>query len=225
MKEPLQVPWEQFIKAWPYQYKQDQHVTIIGPTDCGKTILAQKLIACRGHVVGTGVKYVDDSMEGLLKQGWHRIDKWSTRPKTAQRLLLWPKADNPDEAAKLHKDRFTEMLHSIYKQGKWCIWTDELRYLTDNCGMAKVYRGMYVTARSNKISLVSSAQRPAWVPLEAYSQAQHLFVHKTGYEDDLLKMLGGKGKALIEVVANLPWYHFLHVNLRTGEQEITKVNL
>jgi hypothetical protein len=220
-----EVPWESFIKRWPTQYRQDQHVTIIGPTDCGKTILAQQLIACRGLVVGTGVKYADESLERLLKQGWHRIDRWDRRPRTAERVLLWPKIDNPEEAATVHKERFTQMLAKIYKSGKWCIWTDELRYLTDTCGMARVYRSMYVTARSNKISLVSAAQRPAWVPLEAYSQAQHLFIHRTGFEDDLKKMLGGHAKNLIETVNQLPWYHFLYVNLRTGDQAITMATL
>lgn len=225
MTAPQEVAWQQFAKLWPYQYAQDQHVTIIGPTDCGKTILAQKLIQPRGHVVATGIKHVDSSMERLAKEGWHRVDKWSQRPKTANRVLLWPKIDNPEDAPRIHKDRFSELLYHVYKQGKWTIWSDELRYLTDQCGMAKLYRTMYVTARSNKISLVSAAQRPAWVPLEAYSQAQHLFIHRTGYEQDLTKMLGGHAKELVDIVSQLPWYSFLHVNLRTGDKSITKVQL
>ena len=223
MTEPVELPWDQFIKQWPTRYKQDQHVTIIGPTDCGKTILAQHLVACRGHVVGTGVKYVDESLSRLQKQGWHRIERWKDRPRTADRLLLWPNVDNPDDAPKVHRERFSEMLNRVYKDGKWCIWTDELRYLTDNCGMAKIYRNMYISARSNKVSLVSAAQRPAWVPLEAYSQAQHLLIHRTGFEDDLKKMLGGHAKELIETVNQLPWYHFLYANLRTGERFTTRV--
>lgn len=222
---PTEVAWPDFVKRWPHQYKQDQHVTIIGPTDCGKTILAQQLVVPRGHVVATGVKYADESLDRLTKDGWHRIERWKDRPKTAERLLLWPKVSDPNEVAKVCGERFTEMLNRIYKDGKWCIWTDELRYLTDNCGMGRIYRTMYVTARSNKISLVSAAQRPAWVPLEAYSQAQHLFIHRTGFEDDLKKMLGGHARGLIETVNQLPWYHFLYVNLRTGEQSTVKVTM
>lgn len=223
--EPQELPWEQFIKRWPSQYKQDQHVTIIGPTDCGKTVLTRNLVACRGHVVGTGVKYVDESLSDLMAQGWHRIERWKDRPKSANRLLLWPNVPNPEDATEVYRARFTEMLNRIYKDGRWCIWTDELRFLTDNCGMSKIYRNMYIAARSNKISLVSGAQRPAWVPLEAYSQAQHLFIHRTGFEDDLKKMLGGHAKDLIEIVNQLPWYHFLYANLRTGDRYITKVAL
>lgn len=226
--EVAELPWAQFVKRWPAQYMQDQHVTIIGPTDCGKTTLAQRLIDCRGHVVGLGVKYVDSSMEGLLRQGWVRTDHWSNRPRSAKRLLVWPKVDDPEQATIVQGKTFKHVLAQIYKIGKWCVWTDELRYLTHNCGMMKLYQNMYVTARSNKISLVSAAQRPAFVPLEAYSQATHLFLYRTGDERDLARLGGLNGTSAKQValtVGDLPFHTFLHVNMRTGEQTISQVAL
>lgn len=223
-----EVPWDQFITRWPSQYLQDQHVTVIGPTDCGKTTLSKRLIECRGHVVGFGVKYKDESMSDLLHKGWHRAERWKDKPRTADRVLLWPKANDPDEAAALHRKRFTEALHAIYKTGKWCIWTDELRYLCDNCGMKRTYANMYVTARSNKISLVSASQRPAWVPLEAFSSASHLFLYRTGDEKDLERMgnlNGVSARQVARTVGELPFHSFLHVNTRTGEQTISSVQL
>lgn len=179
-------------------------------------------------MVGLGVKPRDDSLTPLLKQGWHRIDKWSKRPKSATRLLLWPKTDKAAEAHKLHKDRFTELLESVYKQGGWTIWTDELRYLTHQCRMSELYQQMYITSRSNNISLVSAAQRPKWIPLEAMSQASHLFLYKTGHEADLISMgalNGNDAKQVAATVAALPKHTFLHVNMWTGEQTISKVAL
>lgn len=226
--EPTELPWDQFLKRWPAQYLQDQHVTVIGPTDCGKTTLTKRLIECRGHVVGIGVKYVDESMSSLLKQGWVRTEHWNTRPRSAKRVLLWPDVDDPEESPTVLRKEVKRLLAAVYKTGKWCVWTDELRYLTHNCGMQKVYQNMYVTARSNKISLVSAAQRPAFVPLEAYSQATHLFLYRTGDERDLARMGGLNGTSAKQVagtVGELPFHTFLHVNMRTGDQTISQVEL
>lgn len=225
---PQEQPWEQFIKQWPRQYRQDQHVTIIGPTDCGKTTLTQRLIVPRGHVVGFGIKYRDDTLAALLKQGWHRVEQWKRRPGSANRVLLWPNVDDPAEARKVHSNRFREALADIFKVGAWTVWSDELRYLTQHCRLLDVYQQMYVTSRSNNISLVSAAQRPAWVPLEAYSQAQHLFLYRTGDERDIARIGGLNGtsaKQVAATVASLPFHTFLHVNQRTGEQTISQVKL
>lgn len=225
--EPQELPWSDFIARWPAQYKQDQHVTVIGPTDCGKTTLSKQLIECRGHVVGIGVKYVDQSMSSLLQQGWHRTEHWSKRPKSANRVLVWPNVDDPEESPKVLNKTVKHLLSQVYKTGKWCVWTDELRYLTHNCGLLRLYQNMYVTARSNKISLVSAAQRPAFVPLEAYSQASHLFLYRTGDERDLARIGGLNGasaKQVAGVVSQLPFHTFLHVNMRTGEQTVSCVD-
>jgi len=223
-----EVTWDRFQKLWPYQYLQDQHVTIIGPTGSGKTVLAQRLVERRGHVVALGVKPKDSSMTPLLQQGWHRVETWNQRPRTARRILLWPKPTSVGEDRHHHKQVFSDLLESVYKQGSWCIWTDELRYLTHNCRMLELFQQMYVTSRSNNISLVSSAQRPAFVPLEAYSQATHLFLYRTGDERDLARMGGLNGtsaKQVAATVADLPKHTFLHLNTQTGEQTISKVQL
>jgi energy-coupling factor transporter ATP-binding protein EcfA2 len=226
--ETTEQPWEAFLKSWRHQFMQGEHVTIIGPTGSGKTLLAKRLIQVRSHVVGLGIKPRDSSMEDLMQAGWHRVDKWSARPKSATRVLLWPKTGTLDETRKIHRERFTELLEAVWKQGGWCIWTDELRYLTHNCRMLELYQQMYVTSRSNKISLVSAAQRPKWIPLEAMSQASHLILYRTGDESDLVRMGGLNGnnaKQVANTVADLPDHTFLYVNMRNGNQAISKVAL
>ena len=226
--DATEVPWQQFLAKWPSQYRQDQHVTIIGPTGSGKTVLAKQLIQCRTYVVGLGVKPKDESMSPLIRQGWHRIEKWSSRPRSATRLLLWPKSVGVQSDRTMHKERFTELLEAVYKQGAWTLWTDELRYLTHHCRMLELFQQLYVTGRSNKISIMASAQRPAFVPLEAYSQATHLYLYRTGDERDLARMGGLNGtnaKQVAATVADLPAHTFLHLNMQTGQQSISKVEL
>lgn len=221
------IPFADFMRDWPSQYAQDQHVTVIGPTGCGKTTLVTELIRCRGHVVAAGVKHQDKTMERLVrKEHWHRVNRWRDRPRTANRIALWPKADDLDKVFELHRKVFGEMFRSIFKIGRWTIWLDELTYLSDHAGLKKMIRQMFILARSNKISLVSSAQRPAFVPLEAYSQASHLFLFKTGDERDLARvgaLNGTSARQVAMTVSQLPKHYFLHVNLANGQQTISTV--
>lgn len=218
--------WQSFIEQWPRQFRQGQHVTVIGPTGSGKTVLSRELVKARRLVVATGVKFRDDSLEALLSQEWHRINRWKDRPKSAERIILWPNESDIDRVQETHKRAFAEMMRDVFKRGSWCIWSDELRYLTDIVGLKKQYIQMYVTGRSNNISLVSAAQRPRHVPLEAYSQASHLFLFKTGDEADLTRMGGLNGanaKQVAQTVSQLPYHHFLHINLMNGSQTISTV--
>ncbi len=199
---------------------------MIGPTGCGKTVLSERLVEARQYVVATGVKHKDESLSKLLKGKWIRISDWKKKPRTAERIVLWPSVSDITQVADVHRRVFLTMLADIYKVGGWCIWTDELRYMTDILGLKKPYVQMYIAARSNNVSLVSAAQRPAHVPLEAYSQASHLFLFRTGDERDLVRMGGLNGvnaKQVAATVAQLPKHHFLHVNLDTGTQTISKV--
>ncbi len=219
------VPWETFYREWCSQYSQGQHVTIIGPTGCGKTTLATELVKPRGFVVATGVKYRDDTMSLLETQGWHRVTEWKNRPRTAQRVLLWPKESDLTKLETVHKKVFQDLLQDVYRIGRWTIWTDELTYMTDHIGLGKLYRRLYILARSGKISLVGSAQRPAFVPLEAYSQASHLILFRTGDERDLERMgtmNGVNRRQVADTVAQLPRHSFLWANLVTGSQMISQ---
>jgi energy-coupling factor transporter ATP-binding protein EcfA2 len=224
--EPVTVPWSTFLASWPRTFFQGEHVTVIGPTGCGKTLLSQELVNARSHVVATGVKHRDDSMAQLTKRGWTRCDTWQERKKGSNRVLLWPKEADIAKVENVHRKAFSYLLADVYKRGGWCVWTDELRYMTDILGLRKRYQHMYILARSNNVSLVSAAQRPSHVPLEAYSQASHLILFRTGDERDLARMGGLNGlsaKQVSNTVAELPFHHFLHVNLRNGSQSISKL--
>lgn len=214
--------WDSFQSYWPSIFKQGEHVTIIGPTGSGKTLLGAELVKPRKWVVAAGIKAHDKSMERLQRAGWQRVGKWKDKGSGNTRVLLWPKKAKIHEVKGIHRRVFAEMLGDVWTKGGWCVWTDELRYMTDLIRLKEPYVLMYVTARSNNVSLVSSAQRPSHVPLEAYSQAQHLFLFRTGDERDLVRMGGLNGvnaREVARIVAQLPKHHFLHVNLNDGSYQ------
>ena len=224
--EPVFTEWKPFLKRWPGLFKQGEHVTAIGPTGCGKTLLCRELVNCRSHVVATGVKHKDSSMSELEKLGWKRRDSWTEKKASDKRVIVWPHESDITKIDAVHHRVFLELLQDVYKKGGWCVWTDELRYMTDLIGLKKPYQKMYIAARSNNVSLVSAAQRPSHVPLEAYSQASHLFLFRTGDERDLSRVGGLNGvsaKQVSQTVAELEKHQFLYVNLNNGYQTVSKL--
>lgn len=224
------VAWPTFQRQWLRLFKQGQHVTIIGPTGCGKTRLATELIAPRSHVVTFGVKHVDESMTRLLKnktgEQWVRMQEW--KPGSAKRVVLWPSVSDISKVEETHKRVFNKAIGDIYKAGGWCLWLDETRYMADHLGMRKPLTLLYVAGRSNNISIVANTQRPSWIPLEAYSQAGHLFLFKTGDERDLARLgslNGANAREVAALVSHLPRHHFLHVDLNTGKMLTSKLEL
>lgn len=220
------IEWDKFFYKWCHGlFKQSQHVTLIGPTGCGKTTLGIELITPRDYVVALGVKYRDDTLEKLVKKDkWRRISKWPP-PYGSNRVVLWPKVDDPRKMTVEHQKVFSDAFADIYKKGGWCVWIDEERYISDHLKMDKLLTLMYVTARSNNVSMVGSAQRPRWIPLEAYSQAGHLFLWRTGDEADLKRigsLNGTSARLVINAVQDLPYHSFLYVNLTDGSMAVSQ---
>jgi hypothetical protein len=88
------------------------------------------------------------------------------------------------------------------------------------------------------ISLVCSMQRPAKVPLLAYSQATHLFFWRCNDEADLKRIggIGGQDSRIIrEVVSQLygpkgsapagKSNQFLYVNAKNGDKIVSRLEV
>jgi hypothetical protein len=114
----------------------------------------------------------------------------------------------------------------MWRKGRWVAVMDEMRYLTDHLKMRTELDTLFLQARSSKMSLVGVTQRPAWVPLEAFSQSAHLFFFRCRDDVDL-KRLQGLGaadpKEVKYVVQNLNQFEFAYVDALKGEVLITKV--
>src|ERR1700755_1158742 len=95
--EQTEIPfmeWANFRKRG-FQWKQGEHVTLIGFTGSGKTETLIRLIGIRSNVVVFGTKRKDSTLDQLLKSGYKRIKSWAQMPMTDRgplyrNVILWP---------------------------------------------------------------------------------------------------------------------------------------
>lgn len=219
------VPWEQFIRQ--LRIRQGEHTAIIGPTGSGKTTLAGQLLPYRKYIVAFATKPRDENLEWLeTHDDYKLIDRWNPAldPDLWPKRLLWPDASDL-YSAQHQREVFQDAMSRIYRDGGWCIYMDELWYMSNALKLSHEVKTFLLQSRSNLISLLLLTQRPAHVPLEVYDQSTHLFWSRDGDEANL-KRIGGiswiSAKLIRETVANLRRFEWLYVNTTTGTMLITK---
>lgn len=205
------------------EWKQSEHVAMIGPTGQGKTNLAALLLPLRQYRTILGTKPEDENLDRFVSEfNYKRFETWPMGRKDdaekSPRRLIWPAARSI-KAGEYQAAVLGHAMESIYLQGGWCVYIDELWVLCQLLGLTKYVKTYLLQARSLKISLMVATQRPAWVPLEVYDQSTHLFFW--GDNDDTnLHRVSGIGsldrRIIVDVIRDLdPTKHeVLYMNTR-----------
>jgi ABC-type transport system involved in cytochrome c biogenesis ATPase subunit len=220
---PSRVGWSDFLDAFDWQ--QGDHVTLLGHTGSGKTTLARHLIQKRQHKLVFATKPRDPNIELFKKDGFYLTRSWPVDSRIKQNVLFWPKIEKPDDVA-LQAQAIARCLHSVYRTGGWCLYFDEVRYVTDTLGLQKALALIWLQGRSLKLSVLAGTQRPAWIPREAYSEATHLFLWRSPNRYDLKRLEDASNvdtKELAPILQNLPKHDVLHINTRDGSMTRTRV--
>jgi hypothetical protein len=223
------IEWSDFLKG--LEWSQGQHVINIGPNGSGKTVVTKHMMLYRirrhGYMCAMATKPKDEELEALTKPPFKFIRVKSNNdwgPRSYPRLLLWPPAGDFDKLPVQRKE-FRKALQGMWSRGKWTMFLNELRYLTEHLRMRQEMNTLYLQCRSSKVSLVAETQRPRFVPLESFSQASHCFFFACRDEEDL-KRISGIGNAdpriIRNVITQLDLYEFCYVNARTGEIVVSK---
>lgn len=212
--------WETFVQRFSWQ--QGEHVSFLGPTGSGKTTLSTSILALRDYVTVFGTKPKDRTLDKFIAElGYKKIEKWEPRLKVEKypRRLLWPDASEFESEEK-QITVFRDAFNHIYRQGSWCIYLDEVSEFSEALNLKRETRRMYRQARSLDISMVGGSQRPAWVPLETYNQATHLFFWLDLDKRNLARIGDIAGAfdpaTLIRVIMGLRRYETLYVNTRSN---------
>lgn len=216
--------WPEFLRSM--DWKQGEHVTMVAPTGQGKTTLASELVNYwRDYVMVLVTKREDKTLQRFAgyantlhpREDQHRV------------LIQPPFPRDPDELLAIHRAVFKRTLAQVYRQGRWCVVADEIRYLANNLKLAEQLGILWLQGRSLKVSLVALTQRPRNIPLEAYDQATHLFFWRDSDMGNVERIaeIGGTvdRRAIMARVPQLPEHQFLYVDTRRDRILESKVEV
>lgn len=218
--------WGAFLNQ--FHWHQGEHVTMVGPTGAGKTSLALQILPRRDYVIVLATKKRDISLyRPLEKQGYVTQTDLDLDWERFPRIIYKPPLDEPTRRAlEEQAEDFSEALVEVFQVGNWCLYGDEIRYLTDNLKLKSEMDVLWLQGRSLGISIMVSTQRPVSIPLLAFDQATHLFIWKTTLRDDVLRVAefgGDRSEEIRWTVPRLPEHELLYVNTRTGQLVRTNI--
>lgn len=204
--------WEVGPPDWP-----NANIAIVGMAGSGKTTMARELLKLRDYVVVFGTKTQDASLyDPLRKQGFVIKDKWSPDDTKDRRVIFRPPLAEPTKAA-LEKQReaFREALLGIFDTGGWCIYLDEIRYLSETLKLQTELDLLWLQGRSLGVTIVASTQRPVSVPVNMFEQAAHLFLFRITRREDRAtasEFTGPSAGVVFETTAMLPPHELLYID-------------
>jgi ABC-type oligopeptide transport system ATPase subunit len=218
------VEWEDFLDDMStmeaHPWKRGQHVALIGKTGCGKTTLANALLPLRTYTVVIATKPKSESLDRFAKDNGYKIfQSWPKEDATVSpKRVLWPPMKTLGDVG---KQRFAvgTALNEIYGVGKWCIYADELRYLTETLQLGKAIELFLMQGRELGISFIGAMQRPKFVPLSVYSMSTHLFFWQEKDINNLERISAINSvdsHFIANVVTELGEHEFLYIHSPTG---------
>ena len=200
------------------KWDQGDHVLIAAPTKAGKTTLASKLITKRSHAVIFVTKMKDPTFQAEFSD-WQRFTEWRNVKPYHTRILLWPRPGKTiRETLAIQRETFAYALDAIAREGNRAVIVDETLMFTDPkiLGFGTEVGMMHYYGRSSGISMVTLAQRPAWIPKVIYSSVTHAYVARTRDRQDMKRLSDLGNIDPREVAANvsaLPSRHdYLYLN-------------
>lgn len=214
------MPWPTFLEWFGKAWRPGEHVALIGPTGTGKSTLACGILPLRKYVLAMDPKGGDSTLASLKSSGFRRSmwppsrdDRKAIAEGRPVRLIVGPVIRTKDDLPK-QKLVLAAALDGAFDEGGWTVYIDELQLAADRrmLGLTNSIERNLIAARDRGVSMVTSFQRPAFVPRAASDQSAWLF---TAYTRDIdvvnrLAEMAGRPKAEIRgAIAGLERYSFL----------------
>lgn len=205
------VPWRQFLEQW--QWKQGEHVLVIGRTGQGKTTLISRIMHKRQHAVMFATKVYDPVLRKQFPD-FTLTREWK-KPR-ADKVMLWPKAAGDlREIKETQAAVFQHALNQIFYDRGWALVVDEAHYMATELGLGQELAMFQHQARSSGISVVTGVQRPAFIPVITYGSTSHAFVGRVNEPADARRLtaLGGvDAKEIGRHLLELPKHEWVYID-------------
>lgn len=226
------MPWPEFSEFFRSHHRQGEHVSIVGPTGSGKTVLGLSLCELVGSrritrgpykgrpsfVAVLATKPRDDSVSAL---GWPVVSEWPP-PYGKERCVIWPGGGDPRKRAANQRQDFEAVLLASWRMEAVAIYIDEAAYFErrkpHGLQLGDLLERYWQEARSLKITLIAGTQRPRRVTRAMWSEPAWVMIFPPDDQDDLKRVaeLTGRREEVFAVADELGPYEFLCLRRAPG---------
>lgn len=218
-----------------WDYRPGEHVTLLAPTQTGKTTLAFQLMDHSTTPELPGIALVmkpdkgpkgrsgDETVRRWMRQlRYRRVRSWPPLPSVwdprPRGYVLWPRTtfDQDQDDVILWRE-MRKVLRDSYRRGDRIVFADETLGLTDELRLTRELRTLWMRGASMGTGLWAASQKPSHIPLWAYNQAGHLFLGHDPDERsrDRFGEIGGVDPKLVQrIVMGLGPFEWLYIRRR-----------
>lgn len=226
---PPFTPWAAFRPWFSETWEQGQHIALAARSQSGKTTLARNILGIRDHVVVFATKVKDPALyTPLQREGYEMVSHFDASDLTKPYVIFKPPLTDPTRNGKAKQaEEFRNALIDIFMTGGWTVYCDEIRYLSEDLGLAQELNTLYLQGSSLGVTMVAATQRPVSVPLNVFMQASKFFLWRVNDADDRKRasqFLGPNSMMARELLGSLPQYEALYVDVVTDQSTRTRVD-
>lgn len=182
-------PREEFLTR-RFRYRRGEHVTVVGPTGCGKTHLVYQLLERVARPSLPAIVLVKKPRDAVIVEWGKRLHyrrvphwpppvNWWNPWHKPPGYLVWPRTnftvDIQTERAR-KAAIFRKALMDGYRRGNRILYVDDTYGISEILDLDDELIELWTELRSMDGSLWTSFQKPSHVPTWAYGQAEHLFL-------------------------------------------------
>ncbi len=178
-------------------------IAFAGKTGSGKTFLAQYLLRTFKRLIVIDPKMVLG------------IPKWNLEDLDAKNLKALRKGEgarirvyNPPAVDKDGYPVWDAIFELAWDLGNLTVYIDEMYSVAINGRMSYPLRRLYTQGREPQIGVWASTQRPSYVPLEMFSEAEWDFIFMLRMEEDRKRIAKGTGATeILEPIRDLHGFY------------------